>query len=87
MSQVKIPENGTKIKMINNELKVPDDPIIPFIEGDGIGSDIWKASVQVIDEAVQKAYKGSRRIEWLEVYAGEKANDVYKENIWLPQET
>jgi len=87
MSQVKIPENGTKIKMINNELKVPDDPIIPFIEGDGIGSDIWKASVKVIDAAVQKAYNGSRRIEWLEVYAGEKANDVYKENIWLPQET
>ena len=59
MSQVKIPESGTKIKMINSELKVPDDPIIPFIEGDGIGSDIWKASKEVIDAAVQKSYNGN----------------------------
>ena len=65
-------ENGSKIRMDNGKLQVPNDPIIPFIEGDGIGPDIWKASVRVFDAAVEKAYQGERKINWLEVYAGEK---------------
>jgi len=68
-----------------NKLSVPDDPIIPFIEGDGTGVDIWAASVRVFDAAVNKAYKGSKKIEWLEVLAGEKAFN--KTGQWLPQET
>ena len=66
---------------------VPDNPIIPFIEGDGIGPDIWKSAVRVLDSAVEKAYSGKRKIHWMEVYAGEKSNEVYGENTWLPQET
>ena len=77
---------GEKIKMGNNgELKISDNPIIPFIEGDGIGPDIWKASVRVFDAAVQKAYEGKRKIEWLEVLAGEKAFNRTGE--WMPQAT
>ena len=87
MNEVKIPAKGNIIKMENKILKVPDNPIIPFIEGDGIGRDIWKASVKVINAAIFKAYNGDKKIEWLEVYAGKKANDVYKQDIWLPQET
>ena len=87
MGKVTIPENGTKIVMDNDKLKVPSHPIIPFIIGDGIGPDIWHASVRVFDAAVEKAYKGSRQVEWMEVYAGEKSNEVYGENTWLPQET
>tara|TARA_Y100001970_G_scaffold292331_1_gene433213 strand:- start:918 stop:2165 length:1248 start_codon:yes stop_codon:yes gene_type:complete len=87
MSKVKMPTNGIKIEMQNNKLKVPDNPIIPFIEGDGIGSDIWKSSVRVFDAAVEKAYGNTKKIHWMEIYAGEKANDVYGENTWLPQET
>ena len=87
MSKVKMPTNGIKIKMENNELKVPDDPIIPFIEGDGIGADIWKSSVRVFDAAVKRAYGDKKKIHWMEIYAGQKANDVYGENTWLPQET
>tara|TARA_Y100001970_G_scaffold249713_1_gene320576 strand:+ start:17154 stop:18410 length:1257 start_codon:yes stop_codon:yes gene_type:complete len=87
MNRTKYPDNGKKITMQNNELLVPVNPIIPFIEGDGIGSDIWKSSVRVFDSAVEKAYNNQRKIHWMEIYAGEKANDVYEENIWLPQET
>ena len=87
MGKVTIPENGTKIVMDNDKLQVPSHPIIPFIIGDGIGPDIWHASVRVFDAAVEKAYKGSRQVEWMEVYAGEKSNEVYGENTWLPQET
>ena len=87
MNKVKMPTNGIKIEMENNELKVPDNPIIPFIEGDGIGADIWKSSVRVFDAAVKKAYGDTKKIHWMEIYAGEKANDVYGENTWLPQET
>ena len=87
MSKIKYPEGGSKILMENNKLIVPDNPIIPFIEGDGIGEDIWKTSVRVFDSAVQKAYNGQKKVSWLEVYAGEKANKVYNENIWLPEET
>ena len=64
---------------------MPDQPIIPFIEGDGTGRDIWRASVRVFDAAVQKAYGGKRKIHWMEVFAGEKANKAY--NTWLPDET
>ena len=78
-------ENGSKIRMDNDKLQVPNDPIIPFIEGDGIGPDIWKASVRVFDAAVEKAYKGERKINWLEVYAGEKAFNKF--NNWLPDDT
>ena len=87
MSKVKMPTNGIKIKMENNELKVPDSPIIPFIEGDGIGADIWKSAVRVFDAAVKRAYGDKKKIHWMEIYAGQKANDVYGENTWLPQET
>ncbi|MFZ4521115.1 MAG: NADP-dependent isocitrate dehydrogenase [Bacteroidales bacterium] len=77
--------NGEKITLINGKLTVPDNPVIPFIEGDGIGPDIWNASVRVLDAAVEKAYAGKRKIVWREVLAGEKA---FKETgEWLPQET
>ena len=76
---------GKIIEVKNGILNVPDDPIIPFVEGDGIGPEIWKTSRYVLDSAVEKAYKGKRKIEWLEVLAGEKA---YKQTgEWLPQET
>src|SRR5215475_9316471 len=83
---VKVPGDGTKIAMgANKELRVPDNPIIPFIEGDGTGRDIWRASARVMDAAVQKAYGGKRKIHWLEIYAGEKAFNAFKN--WLPDET
>jgi len=78
-------QDGSKIMMDNGKLQVPNDPIIPFIEGDGIGPDIWKASVRVFDAAVEKAYHGERKINWLEVYAGEKAFNKF--NNWLPDDT
>ena len=87
MQKINIPQKGQKITISNGTLKVPSNPIVPFIEGDGIGSDIWAASVRVFDEAIRKAYKEERKIEWMEIFAGEKANEVYNENIWLPQET
>ena len=62
-------------------------PIVAFIEGDGTGPDIWAASKRVLDEAVRKAYSGAREIAWMEVYAGDKANEVYGEVVWLPDET
>lgn len=74
-----------KIKIINGKLNVPDNPVIPFIEGDGTGPDIWKASVRVLDAAVSKAYAGKRKIAWKEVYAGEKAFKLT--GSWLPEET
>ena len=69
----KPPTSGTSISRKNGQLVVPDDPIIPFIEGDGTGPDIWRASVRVLDAAVEKAYGGKRKIAWMEVYAGEKS--------------
>ena len=78
-------KGGSKIQMDNGKLLVPDNPVIPFIEGDGIGPDIWNASVRVFDAAVEKAYSGEREIDWLEVYAGEKAFNKF--NNWLPDET
>jgi isocitrate dehydrogenase len=77
--------NGEKIKLVNGNISVPSNPIIPFIEGDGIGPDIWKASQMVFDAAVDKAYNGERHIVWKEVLAGEKANS--KTGSWLPEET
>jgi isocitrate dehydrogenase len=79
------PADGAKITITNGKLHVPDNPILPFIEGDGTGPDIWRASVRVMDAAVAKAYGGRRRIRWMEVYAGEKANKLF--NTWLPEET
>ena len=78
-------QQGSKIELIDGKLTVPNDPIIPFIEGDGIGPDIWKSAVRVLDAAVEKAYNGERKIHWLEVYAGQKAFDKF--NNWLPDET
>ena len=79
------PAGGTKISIQNGKLQVPDQPIIPFIEGDGTGRDIWRASVRVMDAAVQKAYGGKKKIHWLEIFAGEKSFKAF--NSWLPDET
>ncbi len=82
------PREGHRITRDGSgRVQVPDDPIIPFIEGDGIGPDIWAASVRVFDAAVERAYGGKRRIVWHEIYAGEKANEVYGPDTWLPEET
>lgn len=85
--KITVPSQGEKITLQDGKLQVPDNPIIAYIEGDGTGVDIWAASQPVLDAAVEKAYGGQRRIAWMEVFAGEKANDVYGEVIWLPQET
>lgn len=77
--------SGTKITIKDGQLNVPNNPIIPFIEGDGIGPDIWAASVRVFDAAVEKAYNGTRKIEWKEIFTGQKAFDMSGE--WLPAET
>ncbi|MCL5428943.1 MAG: NADP-dependent isocitrate dehydrogenase [Chloroflexi bacterium] len=82
---VKIPQGGGKIGTQNGKLNVPDKPIIPFIEGDGTGRDIWRASQRVLDAAVEKAYGGKRKLVWMEVYAGEKAFKQFES--WLPEET
>src|ERR1700724_1448151 len=84
-SKITPPAQGAKISIRDGQLVVPDNPIIPFIEGDGTGRDIWRASVRVFDAAVQKAYGGKRKIHWMEVFAGEKANKQL--NTWLPDET
>jgi isocitrate dehydrogenase len=83
--KLEVPAQGQKITISNGKLAVPANPIVPFIEGDGTGPDIWRASVRVLDAAVAKAYGGKRRIHWMEVYAGQKSNDLY--NTWLPDET
>ncbi|NGQ94842.1 NADP-dependent isocitrate dehydrogenase [Brevibacillus sp. SYP-B805] len=80
-----MPTSGEKIKVDNGRLLVPNNPIIPFIEGDGTGPDIWKAAVRVLDAAVEKAYKGEKKIAWFEVYAGEKSYNQFGE--WLPEDT
>ncbi|MDM7322347.1 MAG: NADP-dependent isocitrate dehydrogenase [Gammaproteobacteria bacterium] len=88
MSKIKLPAFGTKITTNpDNSLNVPNHPIIPFIEGDGIGVDITPVMIKVVDAAVEKAYGGEKKIAWMEVYAGEKANAVYGEGTWLPAET
>ncbi|URA10730.1 isocitrate dehydrogenase (NADP(+)) [Thermospira aquatica] len=83
--RISVPVEGEKITVQNNTLVVPDTPIIPFIEGDGTGPDIWRASQYVFDQAVARAYHGRRKIVWMEVYAGEKANQLY--GTYLPDET
>ena len=80
-----VPKDGQKITLSDGKLNVPDRPVLPFIEGDGTGRDIWRASVRVLDASVEKAYGGKRKIAWMEVYAGEKA--FTKFNNWLPDET
>ena len=87
-THLKPPDSGTKIKRgADGTLNVPSEPIIPFIEGDGIGPDIWAASVRVFDAAVAAAYGGERKIAWYEIYAGEKANQIYGPDSWLPDDT
>jgi isocitrate dehydrogenase len=80
-----VPAGAQKISLSNGNLVVPEHPVIPYIEGDGTGRDIWRASVRVLDAAVQSAYGGRRKIEWMEIYAGEKAFNAFKS--WLPDET
>ena len=82
---IDVPEEGEKITVKNRELQVPDQVILPFIEGDGTGPDIWRASQRVFDSAVEKAYQGKRRVVWMELYAGAKAYDKF--GSWLPEET
>ena len=81
------PPKGENITVADGTLRVPDHPIIPYIEGDGTGPDIWRASQRVFDAAVSKAYAGKRSIVWFEVYAGEKANSIYGANTWLHDDT
>jgi isocitrate dehydrogenase len=86
--KITIPAAGEKITVnADHSLNVPDNPIIPFIEGDGIGVDITPVMIKVVDAAVSKAYDDKRRISWMEVYAGEKATQVYDQDTWLPEET
>jgi isocitrate dehydrogenase len=82
---VVVPKQGSKITIKDGKLTVPDNPIIPFVEGDGTGRDIWRASIRVFEAAVAKAYGGDRQVHWMEVYAGEKAFNLF--NTWLPDET
>ena len=87
-NKIKVPAAGEKITVnADHSLNVPDNPIIPYIEGDGIGVDISPVMIKVVDAAVNKAYAGKRKISWMEVYAGEKATQVYDQDTWLPQET
>lgn len=86
--KIQVPATGDKITVnADMSLSVPKNPIIPFIEGDGIGVDISPVMIKVVDAAVEKAYKGERKIAWMEVYAGEKATQVYDQDTWPPQET
>src|ERR1700752_891376 len=85
---VKVPQGGQKITVNKDySLNVPDQPIIPYIEGDGTGLDITPVMIKVVDAAVAKAYKGKREIKWMEIYAGEKSTKVYGPDVWLPEET
>ncbi len=86
-SHISIPSSGEKITIVNGKLSVPNNPIIPFIEGDGIGVDVTPPMIKAVNAAVEKAYGGDRSISWLEVYAGEKATQVYDSETWLPDET
>ena len=85
--KIKIPKKGQKISYIDGKLVVPDNPIIPFIEGDGIGIDITPPMINVVNEAVKIAYNGKKKIEWMEVFCGEKATKKYDKDTWLPDET
>ena len=85
--KINVPSHGNKIKVEKGKLVIPDNPILAFIEGDGTGPDIWRASKRVFDSAVEQAYKGNKKIAWMEIYAGEKALSVYGKDKWLPDET
>lgn len=85
--KIKVPKKGSKITFENGKINIPDNPIIPYIEGDGIGVDITPPMINVVNEAVKIAYKGKKKIEWMEVYCGEKATQVYSKDTWLPDET
>ena len=85
--KIKEPESGSKITITDGQINVPNNPIIPFIEGDGIGVDITPAMLKVVDNAVKVAYEGERKIEWMEVYCGEKSTTIYSKDTWLPDET
>lgn len=85
---IKVPEGGDKITVNKDfSLNVSDQPIIPYIEGDGTGFDITPVMIKVVDAAVEKAYGGKKKIHWMEIYAGEKATKVYGPDVWLPEET
>ena len=85
---IKVPANGEKITVnADHTINVPNNPIIPYIEGDGIGVDVSPVMIKVIDAAVQKSYGGERKIHWMEVYAGEKSTQIYGPDVWLPEET
>ena len=85
---IKVPAQGQKITVnADHSLNVPDEPVIPFIEGDGTGADITPVMLKVVDAAVAKAYGGKKKIHWMEVYAGEKSTKVYGPDVWLPEET
>src|ERR1700747_2551295 len=85
---IKVPSQGQKITVNKDfSLNVPDQPIIPYIEGDGTGMDITPVMLKVVDAAVAKAYGGKKKIHWMEVYAGEKSTKVYGPDVWLPEET
>jgi isocitrate dehydrogenase len=84
---IKVPAEGQKITVKKDKLRVSNNPIIPFIEGDGTGPDIWRAAKFVFDSAVEKAFNGKKKISWMEIYAGDKATNIYGENQWLPEET
>ena len=85
--KIKVPKKGSKITFENGKINIPDNPIIPYIEGDGIGVDITPPMINVVNEAVKIAYKDEKKIEWMEVYCGEKATQVYSKDTWLPDET
>lgn len=86
-NKVIVPTGGEKITLVNGSLNVPNNPVIPYIEGDGIGVDVTPPMMKVVDAAVEKAYGGQRKIYWMEVYAGEKATQIYDSETWLPDET
>ena len=88
ISKVQIPSDGAKITAdAQGKLTVPNNPIVPYIEGDGIGKDVTPAMLKVVNSAVKKAYNGEREIKWMEIFAGEKSTKVFGENVWLPEET
>jgi isocitrate dehydrogenase len=85
--KVQVPEEGEKIEIAGDVLRIPDEPVIPFIEGDGIGPDIWAATRRVVDAAVAAKYGGDRKIVWMEIYAGDKAQKIYGEGVVMPDDT
>ena len=84
---IKVPKKGEKVIVSDGKVKVPSNPIIPFIEGDGIGTDITPAMIAVVNESVKKAYGTKKQISWMEIYCGEKSTKVYGKDEWLPDET